>query len=90
MALLEAVENGQENIVALRSELTKVRETLDRTVSILGVADDTLARAETAIVQSRRWAPVALAALGAVVIGVAVVVVLKRRGRKQAEDPEED
>ena len=90
MALLEAVENGQENIVALRSELTKVRETLDRTDSILGVADDTLARAETAIVQSRRWAPVALAALGAVVIGVAVVVVLKRRGRKQAEDPEED
>ena len=65
MALLEAVENGQENIVALRSELTKVRETLDRTDSILGVADDTLARAETAIVQSRRWAPVALAALGA-------------------------
>ena len=90
MALLEAVENEQENIVALRSELTKVRETLDRTDSILGVADDTLARAETAIVQSRRWAPVAFVALGAVVIGVAVVVVLKRRGRKQAEDPEED
>lgn len=90
MALLEAVENEQENIVALRSELTKVRETLDRTDSILGVADDTLARAETAIVQSRRWAPVAFVALGAVVIGVAVVVVLKRRGRNQAEDPEED
>ena len=90
MALLEVVENGQENVVALRRELSKVREALDRTDSILGVDDDTLARAESAIVHSRRWAPLVLAAMGAVVVGVGVVIVLKRRSRLQTQKLDED
>lgn len=79
MALLEFMEANQQHVVDLREELDKVRTALDRTDAVLGVADETLARAEEVVKTSRRWAPVALAVTGAVVAGVVVAIVLSRR-----------
>ena len=42
MALLEAVETGQERVSDLRGELGRVRDALDRTDAVLAVADDSL------------------------------------------------
>ncbi len=79
MALLDVIENGHSHVVDLQDELAKARTALDRTDAVLAVADDGLARAEEAIVASRRWGPVLGVALGVVVIGVVAVVILKRR-----------
>jgi hypothetical protein len=82
MALLEAVETGQARVVDLRTELGKVRQALDRADAVLGAADDTLAKAEVAIVQSRRVAPYVLVALGlAAAVGVTALVLARRRRR---------
>ena len=85
MALLEVVENGQEHVVDLRHELGKVRDALDRTDAVLAIADETLTRAEGAIVQSRRLAPVALVVFGVVAIGVVAMVIIRRRAQVAAE-----
>ena len=85
MALLDVVENGHSHVVDLQGELAKARVALDRTDAVLAVADDGLLKAEEAIVAGRRWAPIVGLALGAVVVGVAVVVIMKRR-RARYED----
>ncbi len=84
MALLEAVETGQAHVTDLRGELDRVRDALDRTDAVLGVADDALLRAEAAINGGRRWAPVVGIAIGAALVGVAVVIVWRRRRRSEA------
>jgi hypothetical protein len=82
MALLEAVETGQERVTDLRFELDRVRDALDRTDAVLGVADEALVKAEAAITQGRRWAPVAGVAVGVALVGVAVIIVIRRRRRR--------
>ncbi|MSO27934.1 MAG: hypothetical protein EXQ60_07755 [Candidatus Nanopelagicales bacterium] len=79
MALLEVVESGQEHVVDLRHELDKVRVALDRTDAVLAIADETLTRAEEAIVQTRRWAPVLVGGVGLVAVGVAAAIIIRRR-----------
>ena len=79
MALLEVVETSQEHVVELRHELDKVRDALDRTDAVLAIADETLMRAEGAIIQSRRWAPVVLGVVGLLAVGVTVAIVIRRR-----------
>lgn len=85
MALLEAVENGQVRVTELRGEVDRARDALDRTDALLAVADDSLARAEVAIVTGRRWAPVVVV-LGVVVVGAAAFVVLRRMRRRREEN----
>ena len=57
MAILEAVETGHGHVTDLRHELDKVRDALDRTDAVLGVTDEALVKAESAIVTTRHWAP---------------------------------
>ena len=52
MAILEAVETGHGHVTDLRHELDKVRDALDRTDAVLGVTDDALLKAESAIVHT--------------------------------------
>ena len=84
MSLLDVVESNQGHVTDLREELGRVRAALDRTEAVLGVADDTLERAEVAIKTSRTWGPIVLAVLGAAVIGAGVVIVMRKR-RHSAE-----
>ena len=87
MALLEVVETGQGHVTDARYELDRVREALDRTDAVLGVADDALEKAETAIVTGRRWAPYVAIGLGVAAAVVVVLVVWRRRGGDEfAED----
>ena len=79
MVLLEVVETSQEHVVELRHELDKVRDALDRTDAVLAIADETLMRAEVAIIQSRRLAPVVLGVVVLLAVGVTAVIVIKRR-----------
>jgi len=84
MALLEVVETSHEHVSDLRHELDRVREALDRTDVVLGITDDTLERAEHAIVTSRRVAPYL-----AVVAGVAALATagyLVWRSRRSSRD----
>ena len=85
MSLLDVVESNQGHVTDLRDELGRVRAALDRTDSVLGVADETLERAESAIKTSRTWGPIVLGVLGAVVIGAGVVIVMRKR-RHSAEE----
>lgn len=85
MALLEAVETGQGHVTDLRLELDRVRDALDRTDAVLGVADEALTKAESAIVSGRQWAPYVAVALGVAVVGVAALIVWRRR-RRDDED----
>ena len=79
MSLLDVVESNQVHVTDLREELGRVRAALDRTDAVLGVADETLERAEVAIKSSRTWGPIVLAVLGAAVIGAGVVIVMRKR-----------
>ena len=85
MSLLDVVESNQGHVTDLREELGRVRAALDRADAVLGVADETLERAEVAIKSSRTWGPIVLAVLGAAVVGVGVVIVMRRRSHA-AED----
>jgi ElaB/YqjD/DUF883 family membrane-anchored ribosome-binding protein len=86
MALLEVVESSQSRVHDLRHELDKAREALDRTDAVLATADEGLVRAESAIVTTKKWTPVGLAVIGAVlVVGVAAVILIRRR-RHRSED----
>lgn len=81
MALLEVVEASQGRVTDLRHELDRAREALDRTDAVLSTADSTLVKAESAIVNTRRWGPRVFLIIGAVaLVGVAAVVIMKRRG----------
>jgi hypothetical protein len=64
----------------------RARDALDRTDAVLAVADDTLVKAEVAIVQGRRIAPVLVVVVGLVVVGVAALVIMKRRRREPDYD----
>ena len=86
MALLEFVETNQQHVVDLREELDRVRTALDRTDAVLGVADQTLHRAEEVVKSGRRWGPIALAVTAAVVAGVVVAVVLRNRRQAAGRD----
>lgn len=79
MSLLDVVESNQEHVTDLREELGRFRAALNRTDAVLGVADETLERAEVAIKSSRTWGPIVLAVLGAAVIGAGVVIVMRKR-----------
>ena len=86
MAILEAVETGHGHVTDLRHELDKVRDALDRTDAVLGVTDDALLRAESAIVTTRHWTPYVALGIGlATVAVVAVVVWRKRRSASEFE-----
>lgn len=85
MALLEAVESGQMRVEDLRHELDRARDALDRTDAVLAVADDTLERAEVAIVAGRRWGRLVVLAAGVVAVGAVAFVVIKRH-RRSSDD----
>lgn len=85
MALLEAVESGHHQVVDLRSELDRVREALDRTDVVLGVADDALLRAESGIVVSRRIAPYVALGLGVAAVAIVGVAIWRRRKASRGE-----
>ena len=87
MALLEVVESSQGRVTDLRHELDRAREALDRTDAVLATADSTLVHAENAIVNTRRMAPRVLLVVGVLaLVGVAVVVVMKRRRHDDVMD----
>ena len=87
VALLEVVEASQGRVTDLRHELDRAREALDRTDAVLSTADSTLVKAEAAIVNTRRWGPRAFLVIGAVaLVGVAALVIMKRRGRGEIID----
>jgi hypothetical protein len=79
MAILEVVETGHGHVTDLRHELDKVRDALDRTDAVLGVTDDALVRAESAIVTTRHWAPYVALGIGLVTVAVVGVIVWRRR-----------
>ena len=81
MAILEAVETGHGHVTDLRHELDKVRDALDRTDAVLGVTDDALVRAESAIVTTRRLAPTVAIVIGIATIAVVGLVVWRKRRR---------
>lgn len=81
MAILEVVESGHGHVTDLRHELDRVRDALDRTDAVLAVTDDTLAKAESAIVSTRKVAPYVAAGVVFAVVAVAAVVVWRRRQR---------
>ena len=85
MSLLDVVESNQGHVTDLRENLGRVRSALDRTDAVLEVADETLERAEVAIKSSRTWGPIVLAVLGAAVVGVGVVIVMRKRRHSAAE-----
>lgn len=85
MALLEAVQTGEEGLDDLRSELSRVRRALDRTDAVLEFADDTLERAELVIVNSRRWVPIVVGVASVAAIGATVFLVMRKRRRQQDE-----
>lgn len=68
-----------EGIATLREELEHAAVALDRTDAVLGIADETLARAEEVVAESRRLAPVIIAVVGVAAVAVAVVIVWRRR-----------
>ena len=76
VALLEVVEASQGRVTDLRHELDRAREALDRTDAVLSTA-----------VNTRRWGPRAFLVIGAVaLVGVAALVIMKRRGRGEIID----
>ncbi len=79
MAILEVVETGHGHVTDLRHELDKVRDALDRTDAVLGVTDDALLKAESAIVTSRHWAPYVALGIGLATVAVVGLVVWRRR-----------
>ncbi len=81
MAILEAVETGHGHVTDLRHELDKVRDALDRTDAVLGVTDEALVKAESAIVTTRHWAPYVAVGIGIVIVAVVGVVVWRKRRR---------
>lgn len=83
MALLEVVEAGHHHVADVRHELDNVRQALDRTDAVLGVADDALLRAESGIATSRHLAPYVLVGLG-VAVGVVVAIGIVRRRRRRS------
>jgi len=83
MALLEVVEAGQGRVSDARHELDRVRDALDRTDAVLGVADDALDKAESAIVTGRHWAPYVAIGIGVAAVAVVALVVWRRRGRDE-------
>ena len=85
MALLEAVQTGEEGLEDLRSELSRVRRALDRTDAVLEFADDTLEKAESVIVNSRRWVPIVVGVASVAAIGATVFLVMRKRRRHQDE-----
>jgi hypothetical protein len=89
MALLEAVQSGEEGLGELRGELSRVRRALDRTDAVLEFADDTLGRAETVISSSRRWVPIAIGVVAVAAVGATVYLVLRKR-REDVRGPDED
>ena len=84
MAILEVVETGHGHVTDLRHELDKVRDALDRTDAVLGVTDEALDKAESAIVTSRHVAP--YLAVGVAVVAVAVVALVLWRRRAHARE----
>lgn len=84
MAILEMVETGHGHVTDLRHELDKVRDALDRTDAVLGVTDDALLKAESAIVNTRHWTPYVALGIGLVTVAVVGIVVWRRR-RSAAE-----
>ena len=85
MALLEAVQTGEEGLGDLRTELTRVRRALDRTDAVLEFADDTLQKAEVVIVNGRKWVPVAIGVVAVAAIGATVFLVMRKRRRPQED-----
>ena len=85
MALLDVVESGQVRVNDLRGEIDRARDALDRTDAVLAITDSALGKAEVAIVGGRRWGRLAALAVGVVVVGAVVYVVVKRR-RSSDED----
>jgi hypothetical protein len=85
MAILEAVEAGHGHVTDLRSELDRVRDALDRTDAVLGVTDEALEKAESAIVSTRHATPYVLVGLAVATVAVAAIVVLRRRRRRTDE-----
>jgi hypothetical protein len=81
MAILEAVETGHGHVSDLRHELDRVRDALDRTDAVLGVTDDAFVKAESAIVATRRVAPIVVIGIGIAAITIAAVIVWRRRQR---------
>jgi hypothetical protein len=85
MTFTDVMEANQSHVTDLREDLSRVRSALDRTDAVLGVANETLERAEIAIKSGRRWGPVVFAVLGAAVLGAGVVIVMSRRRHAESE-----
>lgn len=86
MTIVSSLEASETRVEDLRSNIARVREALDQTDAVLGVAETWMnragtafERAETAIVASRRWAPrvalvLGITAVAATAVGVSVYV----------------
>ena len=85
MTFTDVMEANQSHVTDLREDLSRVRSALDRTDAVLGVANETLERAEIAIKSGRRWGPLVLTVLGAAVLGAGVVILMSRRRQAMNE-----
>jgi len=90
MALLEAVQAGEEGLGDLRTELTRVRRALDRTDAVLEFADDTLGKAETVIASSRRWVPVVIGVVAVAAVGATAFWVMRKRKQASIDQRQDD
>ena len=92
MSVVEQLQSTAVNVEGVREGLGRLRGALERTESVLtiadevlGMTDDGLESAAEALETSKRWAPRAAIVLGVAAVAVIGVVVVMRL-RKRSDD----
>ena len=84
-----ALEQGQDRLELVRTELGRAREVMDRVDTGLLIAEDVLEPTENVIAASRRVFPVVVVVVGVLAVGVGVGVYFARKSSaKKAQDSE--
>ncbi len=81
-----ALEQGQDRLELVRTELGRAREVMDRVDTGLLIAEDVLETTENVIATSRRVFPVVVVVVGVLAVGVGVGLFMSRRNRRQHQD----
>ena len=84
-----ALEQGQDRLELVRTELGRAREVMDRVDTGLLIAEDVLETTENVIAASRRVFPVVVVVVGVLAVGVGVGVYFARKSSaKKAQGSE--
>jgi len=81
-----ALEQGQDRLELVRTELGRAREVMDRVDTGLLIAEDVLETTENVIATSRRVFPVVAVVVGVLAVGVGVGLFISRSNRRQHQD----